>query len=101
MWIPSIRKPTSAFRPISTNVAGIQISELLPQLAQRMDKIGGGAIHAHQGERSSPGDALCNHRTRTKSRDELSQPRIDRRERNPSWVTGIPRYVLMPQWVKG
>lgn len=35
-WDP---KPNSAFRPISTNVAGIQISELLPQMARRMDKI--------------------------------------------------------------
>jgi hypothetical protein len=35
-WDP---KPNSAFRPVSTNVAGIQISELLPQMARRMDKI--------------------------------------------------------------
>ena len=35
-WDP---KPTSAFRPISTNVAGIQVSELLPNLAKRMDKL--------------------------------------------------------------
>lgn len=32
-------KPSSAFRPISTNVPGIQVSELLPQLAKRMDKL--------------------------------------------------------------
>ena len=35
-WDP---KANSSFRPISTNVAGIQISELLPKLAQRMDKL--------------------------------------------------------------
>ena len=35
-WDP---KPGSAFKPISTNVAGIQISELLPQVAKRMDKL--------------------------------------------------------------
>jgi hypothetical protein len=35
-WDP---KRNSAFKPISTNVAGIQISELLPQLAKRMDKL--------------------------------------------------------------
>jgi hypothetical protein len=35
-WDP---KPNSSFRPISTNVAGIQISELLPKLAGRMDKL--------------------------------------------------------------
>ncbi len=35
-WDP---KPNSSFRPISTNVAGIQISELLPRLAKKMDKL--------------------------------------------------------------
>jgi hypothetical protein len=32
-------KPNSSFRPIATNVAGIQVSELLPSLARRMDKL--------------------------------------------------------------
>ncbi len=35
-WDP---KPNSPFKPISTNVPGIQISELFPKLAARMDKI--------------------------------------------------------------
>ena len=35
-WDP---KPNSAFKPISTRVAGIQISELLPETARRMDKL--------------------------------------------------------------
>lgn len=35
-WDP---KPSSSFQPISTNVPGIQISELLPQLARRMDRL--------------------------------------------------------------
>jgi len=35
-WDP---KPNSSFRPISTNVPGIQVSELLPSLAKRMDKL--------------------------------------------------------------
>jgi uncharacterized protein (DUF1501 family) len=34
-WDP---KPNSNFKPISTNVAGIRISELLPKMAKRMDK---------------------------------------------------------------
>jgi len=34
-WDP---KTNSNFKPISTNVAGIQISELLPKMAKRMDK---------------------------------------------------------------
>ena len=35
-WDP---KPSSAFKPISTNVPGIQISELLPNTAKRMDRL--------------------------------------------------------------
>jgi hypothetical protein len=34
-WDP---KPKSAFKPISTNVAGVQISELFPRIARQMDK---------------------------------------------------------------
>jgi hypothetical protein len=36
LWDP---KPNSSFRPISTNVAGIQISEALPRMARQMDKV--------------------------------------------------------------
>jgi hypothetical protein len=35
-WDP---KPNSSFKPISTNVAGIQISETLPTVAKNMDKL--------------------------------------------------------------
>src|SRR5438094_217555 len=35
-WDP---KPNSSFKPISTSVPGIQISELLPRVARRMDKL--------------------------------------------------------------
>src|SRR5258705_5982391 len=35
-WDP---KPNSNFKPISTNVAGIQVSELLPNIATKMDKL--------------------------------------------------------------
>src|SRR5713101_2540157 len=35
-WDP---KPNSSFKPIPTNVAGIQISELLPRTAKQMDKL--------------------------------------------------------------
>src|SRR5262245_37136600 len=35
-WDP---KPKSAFKPISTNVSGIQISELFPEIARQMDKL--------------------------------------------------------------
>lgn len=35
-WDP---KPNSNFKPISTNIPGIQISELLPKIAKHMDKL--------------------------------------------------------------
>ncbi len=35
-WDP---KPNSSFKPIPTNVPGIQVSELLPRLAKHMDKL--------------------------------------------------------------
>ena len=35
-WDP---KPNSSFRPIATNVPGIQVSELLPEVARRMDRL--------------------------------------------------------------
>ena len=35
-WDP---KPSSGFRPIGTNVPGIQISEILPRVARHMDKL--------------------------------------------------------------
>ena len=35
-WDP---KPNSNFKPISTNIPGIQISELLPRIAKHMDKL--------------------------------------------------------------
>ncbi len=42
LWDPKPAAPAevrSIFAPIKTNVAGIQVSELLPRLAQRMDKL--------------------------------------------------------------
>src|SRR5262245_14033391 len=35
-WDP---KSNSNFKPISTNVSGIQVSELLPKLSKKMDKL--------------------------------------------------------------
>src|SRR6266540_2903831 len=35
-WDP---KSNSNFKPMSTNVAGIQVSELLPKIARKMDKL--------------------------------------------------------------
>lgn len=51
-WDP---KPTSAFKPISRNVAGIQISELLPRVAKHLDKLA--IIRSIHTEEIDPPDA--------------------------------------------
>ena len=52
MWDP---KPNSAFKPISTNVSGIQISELFPRVARQMDKIS--VIRSLRSEENNHGTA--------------------------------------------
>jgi hypothetical protein len=92
-------KPTSAFRPISTNVAGIQISELLPQLAQRMDKLA--VVRSMRTKASDHLQATHYAITGHEPNPGMSFPSLgsivakETQARN-----GIPRYVLMPQWVK-
>ena len=68
-WDPKPGRPTGGpYRPIKTNVSGIEISELLPKMAQRMDttaivrslntKIGdhgGGAALMETGRKKEPG----------------------------------------------
>jgi hypothetical protein len=53
-WDP---KPLSGFKPISTNVPGIQISELFPRIARRMDQLS--IIRSlHTEERNHPQGAV-------------------------------------------
>lgn len=57
LWDPKPDAPSEVrgdFLPIRTNVAGIQISELLPRMAKRMDKIAlvRSVHHEHQGHNS-------------------------------------------------
>jgi hypothetical protein len=52
-WDP---KPSSGFKPISTNVAGIQISELFPRVARQMDKLA--IIRSLHTEENNHGQAM-------------------------------------------
>lgn len=57
LWDPKPDAPSDVrgdFLPIRTNVSGIQISELLPRMAKRMDKIAvvRSVHHQHQGHNS-------------------------------------------------
>ena len=93
-WDP---KTNSSFRPISTNVDGIQISELLPKLAKRMDKL---AIIRSM---SSFGDdhPQAVHYTAT---GHLHNPAMQfpslgsivGKELGPA--EGMPPYVIVPRW---
>jgi hypothetical protein len=93
-WDP---KPSSSFRPISTNVAGIQVSELLPQLARRMDKL---AIIRSM---SSFGDdhpqavhyAACGH-LHNPAMQFPSLGAIVGKELGPR--NSMPPYAIVPRW---
>lgn len=96
-WDP---KPNSNFKPISTNVAGIQVSELLPQIAKRMDKIA----------------LVRSMHTRGIDHPQATHYAITGHEVNPamqfpsfgSIITkelgprnAVPAYVVAPKWDKG
>jgi len=96
-WDP---KPNSNFKPISTNVPGIQVSELLPQLAKRMDKLA----------------LVRSMHTRGIDHPQATHYAITGHEVNPamqfpsfgSIITkelgarnAVPAYVLVPKWEKG
>lgn len=95
-WDP---KPTSAFKPISTNVAGIQVSELLPQMSKRMDKL----------------SIVRSMHTRGTDHPQGTHYAVTGHEVNPAMHfpslgailskeagarNGVPPHVLLPQWEK-
>jgi uncharacterized protein (DUF1501 family) len=96
-WDP---KPNSNFKPISTNVPGIQVSELLPKIARRMDKIA----------------LVRSMHTRGIDHPQATHYAITGHEINPamqfpsfgSIITkelgprnAVPAHVLVPKWDKG
>ena len=96
-WDP---KPNSNFKPISTNVAGIQVSELLPTIAKKMDKIA----------------LVRSMHTRGNDHPQATHYAITGHEINPamqfpslgSIVTkelgarnAVPPHVLVPKWDRG
>ncbi len=96
-WDP---KPNSNFKPISTNVAGIQVSELLPRIAKKMDKLA----------------LVRSMHTRGNDHPQATHYVITGHEINPamqfpslgSIVTkelgarnAVPPHVLVPKWDRG
>ena len=92
-WDP---KPNSGFKPISTNVPGIQVSELFPRIAQHMDKL---AIirSMHTEENNHPQGthyAMTGHRPNPATKFP-SLGSIITKELGPR--NKVPPYVLIPK----
>jgi uncharacterized protein (DUF1501 family) len=96
-WDP---KPNSSFKPVSTNVPGIQVSELLPRLARRMDKLS--IIRSMQTLENNHAQAThyvaTGHRPSTSMRFP-SFGSIITKEVGPR--STIPPYVMVPAMPKG
>ena len=93
-WDP---KPNSSFKPISTNVAGIQISSLLQRVSKHMDKL---AIIRSMHTLEKDHDpatyyAMTGHRP-SRAMQFPSLGSIVSKELGPR--NGMPAYVLEPQW---
>ena len=93
-WDP---KPSSGFKPISTNVPGIQISELLPKLSKRMDKLAIVRSMHTRGNDHPQGThyAITGHEPNP-AMHFPSLGAIISKESGPR--NGIPANILVPQW---
>jgi hypothetical protein len=93
-WDP---KPNSGFKPISTNVAGIQISELLPRLSKHADKLA--IIRSMHTEEIGHPQATYYAQTGHRGNPAMLFPSfgsIITKELGPR--NGVPPHVLEPQW---
>lgn len=93
-WDP---KPSSAFKAISTNVPGIQISELLPKLSKRMDKLALIRSMHTKGNDHPQGThyAITGHEPNP-AMHFPSLGAIIAKEAGPR--SAVPPHVLVPQW---
>jgi hypothetical protein len=93
-WDP---KPSSPFRPISTNVSGIQISELLPRVAKKMDKLA--IIRSMYTEENNHPQATYYAMTGHRPNPAMEFPSIGSivtKEMGPR--NEVPAHILTPQW---
>src|SRR6266480_4035130 len=93
-WDP---KPNSSFKAISTNVAGIQVSELLPNLAKRMDKLA--LVRSIRSFGDDHPQAVHYAATGHLTNPAMQFPSfgaIVAKEMGP--LNGMPPYVLAPRW---
>ena len=96
-WDP---KPNSSFKPISTNVAGIQISELFPRLAGHMDKLA--VIRSLHTEENNHAQGTHYAATGHRPNPAMKFPSVGSiitKEMGP--LTDVPPHVMVPAMPKG
>ncbi len=93
-WDP---KSNSNFKPISTNVAGIQISELLPRMARRMDKFAlVRSMHTRGTDHPQATHYAVTGHEINPAMQFPSLGSIVTKEMGPR--SAVPPHVLVPQW---
>jgi len=96
-WDP---KPNSNFKPISTNVAGIQVSELLPKIAKKMDKLAlVRSMHTRGNDHPQATHYVITGHEINPAMQFPSVGSIITKELGPR--NAVPAYVLAPKWDKG
>jgi uncharacterized protein (DUF1501 family) len=96
-WDP---KPKSAFKPISTNVSGIQISELFPKIARQMDKLA--IIRSLHTEENNHGEATHYAATGHRPNPSMKFPSFcSIVTKETGRRTSVPPYVQIMEMPKG
>jgi Uncharacterized protein conserved in bacteria len=96
-WDP---KPNSNFKPISTNVAGIQVSELLPKIAKKMDKIAlVRSMHTRGNDHPQATHYVITGHEINPAMQFPSVGSIITKELGPR--NAVPPHVLVPKWDRG
>jgi uncharacterized protein (DUF1501 family) len=96
-WDP---KPNSNFKPISTNVAGIQVSELLPKIARKMDKLAlVRSMHTRGNDHPQATHYVITGHEINPAMQFPSVGSIITRELGPR--NAVPPHVLVPKWDRG
>jgi len=93
-------KVNSNFKPISTNVAGIQVSELLPKIARKMDKIAlVRSMHTRGNDHPQATHYVITGHEINPAMQFPSLGSIVTKELGPR--NAVPPHVLVPKWDRG
>ncbi|MBM3727280.1 MAG: DUF1501 domain-containing protein [Acidobacteria bacterium] len=96
-WDP---KPNSNFKPMSTNVAGIQVSELLPKMARKMDKFClVRSMHTRGNDHPQATHYVITGHEINPAMQFPSLGSIVTKELGPR--NAVPAHVLVPKWDRG